>query len=75
MSPPPTGLERGTGPDLTLEERLMALTPQARLFLGLTLELDKAVGEIEELVDVVRRQPVDPEQTPVRERASQPRRF
>jgi len=41
---------------------------QVALLLGLPVELDIAVGEVEELVDVVRRQALDPEQMPVPER-------
>jgi hypothetical protein len=71
-SPPsrlPGDLERGAGPGRALEEAIddRAAAQQAALLLSLPVKLDIAVGEVEDVVDVVRRQAVDPEQMPVRE--------
>ena len=45
-----------------------AAAQQAVLLFGLPVELDIAVGQIEDVVDVVRRQTLDPEQMAVPER-------
>ena len=52
------------------KKQLMIVRPRSRLrfLLGLPVELDIAVGQIEDVVDVVRRQTLDPEQMPVPER-------
>jgi len=62
-------LERGAGSGRALEEAVddRAAAQGVALLLGLPVELDIAVGEVEELVDVVGRQALDPEQMPVRE--------
>jgi len=66
-------LERGAGPGRILEEAVddRAAAQHAALLFGLPVELDIAVGEVEDVVDVVRRQALDPEQMPVPEPASE----
>jgi hypothetical protein len=49
-------------------EPYFAAAQGVALLLGLPVQFDIAVGEVEEFVDVVGRQAVDPEQMPVRER-------
>src|SRR6266700_4122693 len=66
----PGDLERGAGPGRALEEAIddRAAAQQAALLLGLPVELDITVGQVEDVVDVVRRQALDPEQMPMPER-------
>jgi hypothetical protein len=45
-----------------------AAAQRAALLFGLPVQFDIAVGEVEELLDVIGRQALDPEQMPVRER-------
>lgn len=62
-------LERGASACRTLEEAVddRAAAQQAALLLGLPVELDIAVGQIEDVIDVVRRQPLNPNRKPVPE--------
>src|SRR5205807_8278911 len=63
-------LERGASACRSREGAVddRAAAQQAALLLGLPVELDIAVGQIEDVIDVVRRQTLDPEQMPVPER-------
>jgi hypothetical protein len=63
-------LERCAGARRILEEAVddRAAAQQAALLFSLPVELDIAVGEVEDVIDVVRRQPLDPKQMPVPER-------
>jgi hypothetical protein len=63
-------LERGAGAGRALDEAIddRAAAQEAALLLGLPAELDITVGEVEDVVDVVGRQTLDPEQMPVPER-------
>jgi hypothetical protein len=60
----PGELERGSGARRALEEAVDDRAPaqQAALIVGLPVQFDIAVGKIEELVDVVGRETLDPEQ-------------
>jgi hypothetical protein len=63
----------GAGARRALEEAVDDRAPaqQAPLLLGLSVQFDIAVGKVEHVIDVVRRQTLDPEQMPVPERASE----
>ena len=62
-------LERGAGARRALEEAIddRAAAQRAALLVGLPVQFDIAVSEIEDVVDVVGRQALDPEQMAVRE--------
>ena len=62
-------LERGAGARRALEKAIddRAAAQGAALVVGQSVQFDIAVGEVEKLVDVVGRQPLDPEPVAVRE--------
>jgi hypothetical protein len=57
------------------KKQLRSSTQQAALFFWLPLELHTAVGKVEDVVDVVWRQPLDPEQMAVQGSVSEARRY
>ena len=71
VSPPSPPLRRRIVSASALKKAIddCAAAQGAALFLGPPVQFDIGVGEIEELVDVVGRQALDPEQMAVRERS------
>ena len=72
ITSPPSRLlasSNGAGARRALEKAIddRAAAQGAALVVGQSVQFDIAVGEVEKLVNVVRRQPLDPEQVAVRE--------